>query len=152
MIVFSVILTLVCFLRTCHMWLSRNHMFIRKIWGKFTSVSLGRFQNFKKVNSVNLSQISLLNMWFLVQICKWAEKNWGEGIQKTEIILGYGENRFLLEWSLTWIFSKKLHIWEWRGEFSFKLNKAKISIMGEMIHKFKTFFFSTKISSYKKWN
>ena len=26
-------------------------------------------QNFKKVNSVNLSQISLLNMWLLVQIC-----------------------------------------------------------------------------------
>ena len=54
-------------------------MFIREIWGKFTSfifwnieislVSLGTFQNFKKVNSVNLSQISLLNMWLLVQIC-----------------------------------------------------------------------------------
>ena len=50
-------------------------MFIRGIWGKLTSfifwnfeislVSLGRFQNFKKVNSVNLSQISLLNMWLL---------------------------------------------------------------------------------------
>ena len=49
--------------------LTRNHMFIPEIWGKFTSlifwnfeislVSLGRFQNFKKVNSVNLSQISL---------------------------------------------------------------------------------------------
>ena len=67
-----------CFLRACHMWLTRNHMFIREIWGKFTSfifwnfeislVSLGRFQNFKKVNSVNLSQVSLLNMWLLVQI------------------------------------------------------------------------------------
>ena len=44
-------------------------MFIREIWGKFTSssfwnfeislVSLGRFQNFKQVNSANLSQISL---------------------------------------------------------------------------------------------
>ena len=74
---FCVILTLVCSLRACHMWLTRNHMFIREIWGKFTSfifwnfeislVSLGRFQNFKKVNSVNLSQISLLNMWLLVQ-------------------------------------------------------------------------------------
>ena len=67
-----------CSLRACHMWLTRNHMFIREIWGKFTSfifwnfeislVSLGRFQNFKKVNSVNLSQISLLNMWLLAQI------------------------------------------------------------------------------------
>ena len=28
----------------------------------------GDFKNFKKVNSVNLSQISLLNMWLLVQI------------------------------------------------------------------------------------
>ena len=37
--------------------------------GKIYLVSLGRFQNFKKVNSVNLSQISLLNMWLLVQIC-----------------------------------------------------------------------------------
>ena len=78
MIVFCVILTLVCSLRACHMWLTRNHMFIREIWGKFTSfifwnfeislVSLRRFQNFKKVNSVNLSQISLLNMWLLVEI------------------------------------------------------------------------------------
>ena len=50
----------------------------REIWGKLTSfifwnfeislVLLGRFQNFKKVNSVNLSQIFLLNMWLLVQI------------------------------------------------------------------------------------
>ena len=52
-------------------------MFIREIWGKFTSficwnfkislVSLGRFQIFKKVNLVNLFEISLLNMWLLVQ-------------------------------------------------------------------------------------
>ena len=66
-------------LRACHMWWNRNHMFIREIWGKFTSfmfwnfeislVSLERFQNLKKVNSVNLSQISFLNMWLLVQIC-----------------------------------------------------------------------------------
>ena len=78
MIVFCVILTLVCSLRACHMWLIRNYMFIRKIWGKFTSlifwnfeislVSLGGSQNFKKVNSVNLSQIFLLNMWLLAQI------------------------------------------------------------------------------------
>ena len=75
---FCVIVTLVCSLRACHMWLTKNHMFVREIWGKFTSfffwnfeiflVSLGIFQNFKKVNSVNLSQISLLNMWLLVQI------------------------------------------------------------------------------------
>ena len=53
-------------------------MFIREILVKFTSfifwnfeislVSLGRVQNFKKVNSVDLSQISFLNMWLLVQI------------------------------------------------------------------------------------
>ena len=52
-------------------------MFSCEILGKFTSfifwnfeislVSLARFQNFKKVNSVNLSEISLLNMWLLVQ-------------------------------------------------------------------------------------
>ena len=30
--------------------------------------SLGRFQNFKKVNLLNLSQISLLNAWLLVLI------------------------------------------------------------------------------------
>ena len=77
---FCIILALVCSLRACHMWLTRNHMFIREIWGKFTSfifwnfemslVSLERFQNFKKVNSVNLSQIYLLNMWLLVLIWK----------------------------------------------------------------------------------
>ena len=65
-------------LRAFHMWLTRNHMFILKIWGKFTYfifwnfqislVSLRRFQSFKKVNSVNLAQISLLNMWSLVLI------------------------------------------------------------------------------------
>ena len=52
-------------------------MFIREIWEKFISiifwnfeiflVSLARFQNFNKVNSVNLSQISK-NMWLLAQI------------------------------------------------------------------------------------
>ena len=57
LIVFCVILTLVCSLRACHMWLTRNHIFIREIWKKFE-----RFQNFKKVNLVNLSQISLLNV------------------------------------------------------------------------------------------
>ena len=55
-----------------------HYLFICEIWGKFTSfifwnyenslVSLGRFQNFKKVKSGNLTQISLLDMWLLVQI------------------------------------------------------------------------------------
>ena len=36
--------------------------------GKGYLVSLGRFQNFKKLNSVNLSQILLLNIWLLVLI------------------------------------------------------------------------------------
>ena len=39
---------------------------IREISGKFTSFLFLRFQNFKKVNSVNLSQISLLSMWLPV--------------------------------------------------------------------------------------
>ena len=67
-----------CSLRACYMWLTRNHVFICEIWGKFTPfifwnfevslISLWRFQNFEKVNSVDLSQISLLNMWLLVRI------------------------------------------------------------------------------------
>ena len=71
-------LPLVCSYRACNMWLTRNHMFIRDIWGKFISfifwnfeislVSFGRFQNFEKVNSVNVSQISLLSMWLLIQL------------------------------------------------------------------------------------
>ena len=35
--IFCIILTHVCSLRACHMRLSRNHMFIHEIWGKFTS-------------------------------------------------------------------------------------------------------------------
>ena len=75
---FCVILMLVCSLRACHMWLTRNHMFKREIWGQFTSfifwnfqislVSFRRFHNFKKVSAVNLSQISFLNMWLAVLI------------------------------------------------------------------------------------
>ena len=70
--------TLVCSLRACHMWLTSNNIFIREIWGKFISfsfwnfeisfVSLERSRNFKKVNSVNLSQIFLLNVWLIVKI------------------------------------------------------------------------------------
>ena len=32
-----VILTLVCSMRACHMWLTQMHMFIHEILGKFTS-------------------------------------------------------------------------------------------------------------------
>ena len=39
-----VILTLVCSLRACHMWLNGNHMFIREIWGKFTSFVFWNFE------------------------------------------------------------------------------------------------------------
>ena len=68
--VFCVLLTLLCSLRTCHMWLTRNHIFIREIWGKVTSFIFLKFwnQDLKKVNSVNLSHTSLLNMWILVLI------------------------------------------------------------------------------------
>ena len=38
-------------LRACYMLLTRNHIFICEIWGKF-----------QKVNLVNLSKISLLNL------------------------------------------------------------------------------------------
>ena len=55
---FLMILTLVSSLRACNMWLTMNHMFICEIWGKFISFIFW-----------NLSQISLLNMWLLVQIC-----------------------------------------------------------------------------------
>ena len=45
-------------------------MFIRGIWGKFTLFIFWNFEisKFQKVNSVKLSQISLLNMWLLVLI------------------------------------------------------------------------------------
>ena len=33
-----------CSLRACHMWLTRNHMFIREIWGKFTSFIFWNFE------------------------------------------------------------------------------------------------------------
>ena len=40
---FCVILTLVCSLRAYHMWLTRNHMFIREIWGKINLVHFLKF-------------------------------------------------------------------------------------------------------------
>ena len=64
---FCVILALVCPLRACHIWLTRNHMFIWEIWSKFTSF-IFEVLNLEKMNSVNLSKISLLNMWLLEQI------------------------------------------------------------------------------------
>ena len=104
MIVVCVILTLVCSLRACNMWLTRNHTFIREIWGKFTSfiswnfeiplLSLGKFQNFKEVNSVNLSQISLLNTWLLVLIKVDIRMflEWGNNSRNLQIISGEFQN------------------------------------------------------------
>ena len=55
LIAFCVTFTLVCSLRACHTWLTRTHMFICEVWGKFTSFIFW-----------NLSQIYLLiNMWLL---------------------------------------------------------------------------------------
>ena len=55
LIVFYVIL--VCSLRACHMWLTRNHMFIREILGKFT---LFIFLNFEisKISKFQNSELS----------------------------------------------------------------------------------------------
>ena len=90
--------------RACNMWLTRNHMFIREIWGKFTSfifwnfeislVLLGKFQNFKNVNSVHLSQISLLNMWLLVLIKVDIRMflEWENNSRKLQIISGKFQN------------------------------------------------------------
>ena len=79
-------------------------MFIHEIWAKFTSfifwnfeislVLLGKFQNFKKVNSVNLSQISLLNMWLLVLIKVDIRMflEWENNSGKLQIISGKFQN------------------------------------------------------------
>ena len=73
-------------------------MFIREILRKFTwftfwkfGISLalfGRFQNFKKVNSVNLSQIFLLSMWLLAQISRFSESKYlqSPGFAKIRLI------------------------------------------------------------------
>ena len=47
-----VILTLLCSLRACHVWLTRNHMFIREIWVKFTSF----FEIWKKFRKSELGK------------------------------------------------------------------------------------------------
>ena len=83
LVVFCVILTLACSLSACHMWVNRNHMFTDEIWAKpisliFWNIEISLdFKNQKSVNSVNLSQISLLNMWLLIQIhfVHWAEND-----------------------------------------------------------------------------
>ena len=41
-----------------------NHTFKREIWDKFTEWN--EFSKFQKVNEVNFSQISWINMWFLI--------------------------------------------------------------------------------------
>ena len=41
---FCVILTLVCYLRACRIWLSRNHMFIHEILGRFISFIFWNFE------------------------------------------------------------------------------------------------------------
>ena len=55
---------------------TRNHMFKREIWDKFTKFTLLRFWNllsetreiskFQKILEVNFPQISRIKMWFLV--------------------------------------------------------------------------------------
>ena len=47
LIVLCIILTLVCPFRACYMWLTMNHMFIREIWGKFTSFIFWNFEIFQ---------------------------------------------------------------------------------------------------------
>ena len=68
MIVFCVIFTLVCSLRAFHMWLNRNHMFIREVWGKFTSFI---FINFQKSELGKFIPNFSLNMWLLLLIYFW---------------------------------------------------------------------------------
>ena len=66
-------------------------------WGlEFCLVSLGRFQNSKKVNSVNLSQISLLNMWLLVQIKLSKFQIYSFGVEK---LLSREEKGAFLLWN-----------------------------------------------------
>ena len=40
-----------CFLRACHMWLNRNHMFKREIWDKFTEFTFLKFCNLPSESS-----------------------------------------------------------------------------------------------------
>ena len=63
------------------MGLTSNHMFIREIWRK----------KFKKVNSVNLFQISLLNMLLLVQIFE---------IETSYVVNFYDTARFRIDFAI----------------------------------------------------
>ena len=58
-------------------------------------IRLGRFKNFKKENSVNLSQISLLNMWFVVRM-QW--------VTLTFFMFCCG----LYNWRLNWLYSSNV--------------------------------------------
>ena len=49
-------------------WLARNHMFsLMKFGMKYSRSLFEVFKKLQKTNSVNLSQISLISMWLLVQ-------------------------------------------------------------------------------------
>ena len=77
-IIFCVILALVWLLRACHAINQESHVYswnLMKIYLEIFwnfEISLASLRRFQKVNSINLSQISLLNMWLLVLIksCK----------------------------------------------------------------------------------
>ena len=49
-----------CSLGACHMWLTRNHMFICVIWGKFTSFIFRNFENFLQFTQISKFQKSEL--------------------------------------------------------------------------------------------
>ena len=69
LILFCVILTLVYSLRACHMWLTRNHMFIGEIWGKLTSFI---FWNFEISNfSISISKISKISKLQIIELGKF---------------------------------------------------------------------------------
>ena len=77
-IIFCVILALVWPLRACYVINQESHVYswnLMKIYLEIFwnfEISLASLRRFQKVNSINLSQISLLNMWLLVLIksCK----------------------------------------------------------------------------------
>ena len=118
MIAFCVILTLVCSLRACHMWLTRNHMFICEIWGKFTLfifwnfrislVSLGSFQNFKKVEFIPnfplkhvITSTNLMVFWMTEVRITWVYQNLWIAISLFSVDLWMFHLYFLLTWYIT---------------------------------------------------
>ena len=63
-----VILTLLRYLRACHMWLTRNHMFISESWGTFTSFIFWNFEISILNSKFPKSELgkfipNFLNMW-----------------------------------------------------------------------------------------